>query len=138
MLIEPVAYVHNEILVHEGVSELRGDESRIEVLPKYKELLHRIEEHGELDIIFRFHQVHEWHSKVHPKGDPSNPEYGTFATRSPYRPNFLGVTRVMLLRKEGLDLIVTDLDAFDGTPVIDIKPAEWPPAEINGKINNTD
>jgi tRNA-Thr(GGU) m(6)t(6)A37 methyltransferase TsaA len=64
--------------------------------------------------------------KLHPKGNPDNPLVGVFASRSPNRPNPIGVTRVKLLKVNGNILTVKGLDAFNGTPVIDIKPARRP------------
>lgn len=60
--------------------------------------------------------------RVHPRGDPGNPETGVFATRSPDRPNPVGLHRVAVLAVEGLRLHVRGLEALDGTPVIDLKP----------------
>jgi endonuclease-3 related protein len=61
-------------------------------------------------------------TKVHPMGKPEFPLVGLFVTRSPRRPNPIGVTTVRLLQRRGNILVVQGLDAFDGTPVIDIKP----------------
>ncbi|MEJ2860202.1 tRNA (N6-threonylcarbamoyladenosine(37)-N6)-methyltransferase TrmO [Actinomycetospora flava] len=60
--------------------------------------------------------------RVHPRNDPSLPETGVFATRSPDRPNPLGLHEVRVLAIDGTDLRVSDLEAVDGTPVVDIKP----------------
>ncbi|MBS7643376.1 tRNA (N6-threonylcarbamoyladenosine(37)-N6)-methyltransferase TrmO [Candidatus Bathyarchaeota archaeon] len=60
--------------------------------------------------------------KIHPKHREDMPLLGVFATRSAYRPNPIGLTTVKLLKREGRVLRVKGLDAFDGTPVIDIKP----------------
>jgi tRNA-Thr(GGU) m(6)t(6)A37 methyltransferase TsaA len=60
--------------------------------------------------------------RVHPRGDRSRPETGVFATRSPDRPNPIGLHRVRLLAVEGSVLVVRGLEAIDGTPVVDIKP----------------
>jgi len=57
----------------------------------------------------------------HPQGDKSKPLRGVFALRSPMRPNPIGLTRVKILAREGGRLTVKGLDAFTGTPVIDIK-----------------
>ncbi|MGW5669044.1 tRNA (N6-threonylcarbamoyladenosine(37)-N6)-methyltransferase TrmO [Micromonospora sp. NPDC003776] len=59
---------------------------------------------------------------VHPRGDTSRPETGVFATRSPHRPNPVGLHRVRVLRVDGLRVRVADLEAVDGTPVLDVKP----------------
>lgn len=62
------------------------------------------------------------HLKVHPRGRQELPLTGVFATRSPIRPNSLGITTVRLLERRGNVLRVKDLDAIDGSPIIDIKP----------------
>ena len=60
--------------------------------------------------------------RVHPRGDLSRPEQGVFATRSPDRPNPLGLHRVTVLDIEGPRMRVSGLEALDGTPVVDVKP----------------
>ena len=59
---------------------------------------------------------------VHPRDDLSRPETGVFSTRSPDRPNPIGLHRVRILATEGLRIRVSDLEALDGTPVVDVKP----------------
>ena len=59
---------------------------------------------------------------VHPRGDTSRPPTGVFATRSPDRPNPVGLHRVTVLRVDGLRVLVRDLEALDGTPIVDVKP----------------
>jgi tRNA (Thr-GGU) A37 N-methylase len=59
---------------------------------------------------------------VHPRGDPANPERGVFATRSPDRPNPIGLHRVEIVGVDGLRVQVRNLEAVDGTPVLDVKP----------------
>jgi tRNA-Thr(GGU) m(6)t(6)A37 methyltransferase TsaA len=60
--------------------------------------------------------------RVHPRSDPSRPERGVFSTRSPDRPNPIGLHRVEVLAVEGLRVRVGSLEALDGTPIIDLKP----------------
>ena len=60
--------------------------------------------------------------RVHPRGDPSRPEEGVFSTRSPHRPNPLGLHRVEITGVEGGRLKVRSLEAIDGTPIVDLKP----------------
>jgi tRNA-Thr(GGU) m(6)t(6)A37 methyltransferase TsaA len=60
--------------------------------------------------------------RVHPRGDPARPEQGVFSTRSPARPNPIGLHRVEVLAVEGERLRVSNLEALDGTPVLDLKP----------------
>lgn len=59
---------------------------------------------------------------VHPRGDPGRPETGVFSTRSPDRPNPIGLHRVTITAVDGTRIQVRDLEAVDGTPVLDVKP----------------
>ena len=59
---------------------------------------------------------------VHPRGDPSRPREGVFSTRSPHRPNPIGLHRVQVLAVEGLRVQVDHLEALNGTPIVDVKP----------------
>ena len=60
--------------------------------------------------------------RVHPRDDLTRPATGVFATRSPHRPNPIGLHRVTVLEVAGTRLRVRDLEALDGTPVVDVKP----------------
>jgi tRNA-Thr(GGU) m(6)t(6)A37 methyltransferase TsaA len=60
--------------------------------------------------------------RVHPRDDPANPERGVFATRSADRPNPIGLHEVEVLAVEGGRVRVSDLEAIDGTPIVDVKP----------------
>jgi tRNA-Thr(GGU) m(6)t(6)A37 methyltransferase TsaA len=59
---------------------------------------------------------------VHPRGDLTRPSTGVFSTRSPDRPNPIGLHRVTILRIDGLRVQVRDLEALDATPIVDVKP----------------
>jgi tRNA-Thr(GGU) m(6)t(6)A37 methyltransferase TsaA len=60
--------------------------------------------------------------RVHPRSDPGRPETGVFSTRSPDRPNPIGLHRVEIVAVEGSRLRVRNLEAIDGTPILDLKP----------------
>jgi tRNA-Thr(GGU) m(6)t(6)A37 methyltransferase TsaA len=60
--------------------------------------------------------------RVHPRSDPSVPMQGVFSTRSPDRPNPIGLHRVRIVGIDGARFRVADLEALDGTPVVDVKP----------------
>ena len=77
----------------------------------------------DLLVLTWLHQSERSTLKVHPRRDLTQPLTGVFATRSPDRPNPIGLHRVRLLAIAGGDLHVRSLEAIDGTPVIDIKPA---------------
>ena len=67
--------------------------------------------------------------RVHPRGDLDAPELGVFATRSPDRPNPIGLHEVEIARIEGTRVLVRGLEAIDGTPVLDLKPVLGPVGE---------
>jgi tRNA-Thr(GGU) m(6)t(6)A37 methyltransferase TsaA len=75
-----------------------------------------------LFVLCWFHKADRKILKVHPRGNPAIPKRGVFATRSPDRPNPIGLCLVDVLSTEGRTLKVRGLDALDGTPVVDLKP----------------
>lgn len=60
--------------------------------------------------------------RVHPRGDRSRPQEGVFSTRSPHRPNPIGLHRVEITACDGIRIQVRNLEALDGTPILDVKP----------------
>lgn len=118
--LEPIGYVRNEI---EESTDFTDVVSEIVILPELVDGLYRIDESKEIDVLFWFDRSTGPKMRLHPKGDPDIPLVGVFATRSPNRPNPIGVTRVRLMSVNGNILTVKGLDAFNGTPVLDIKPA---------------
>ena len=103
---------------------LRAVESQILIDGTLVEGLIGLEPGQQIMVVFHFHLSQEDCDLLqHPQGDRSQPQRGVFALRSPHRPNPIGVTVVDLLRVEGDVLHVCGLDAIDGTPVLDIKPA---------------
>ena len=98
--------------------------SEIEVDQRFTEALDGLEGFSHLIIIYWMHQVSSGtlSLKVHPMGRLDLPLVGLFATRSPRRPNTLGMTVVKFLRRQGNVLYVEGLDALNGTPIVDIKP----------------
>jgi tRNA-Thr(GGU) m(6)t(6)A37 methyltransferase TsaA len=97
-------------------------DARIEIVPSVVEGLDGIAVGDELIVITWLHESRRDVLKTHPRGDTSIPLAGVFATRSPDRPNPLGLHRVTVLEIAGRDLTVGPLEAIEGTPVIDIKP----------------
>ena len=76
----------------------------------------------ELILITWFHEARRDILRLHPRGDDRRPLTGVFGTRSPDRPNPLGLHRVTLREIAGSRLRVGPIEAIDGTPVVDIKP----------------
>ncbi|NYV72822.1 SAM-dependent methyltransferase [Streptomyces sp. UH6] len=89
------------------------------------ETLQGIEEFSHLTVTWRFHLAHPDDVQLHarsPRGNPAWPATGTFVHRNHRRPNQLAISYPRLLGVDGRSLVVTDLDAVDGTPVIDVAP----------------
>ena len=77
----------------------------------------------EVIVLTWLHQSRRDVLRVHPRSDPANPEQGVFSTRSPDRPTPIGLHPVRVTRGRGRrGLRVSDLEAIDGTPVVDVKP----------------
>lgn len=102
---------------------LQGKTSVVEIFPEYAAALERIGEYSHLWIQSWFHEANrEVLATVPSKVNPDLPRYGVFALRSPMRPNPIALTLVTLDRVEENRLLVTGLDAVNGTPILDIKP----------------
>ena len=106
--------------------------SQIIIHDEFIEALDGINEFSHLFVLFWLSHVsnEEGLLKVHPRGRKDLPLLGVFATRTMYRPNPIGLTLVELVKGEGNVLTIRGLDAFDGTPVLDIKPFDhWDTAK---------
>ncbi len=77
---------------------------------------------AEVFVLTWLHQARRDVLAVHPRDDPRNPETGVFSTRSADRPNPVGLHRVTVTAVNGLRVRVRDLEAIDGTPIVDVKP----------------
>ena len=77
---------------------------------------------SEVLVFTWLHQADRGVLRVHPRGELANPEEGVFTTRSPDRPNPIGLHRVEVVAVDGLRVRVRNLEAVDGTPVVDVKP----------------
>jgi tRNA-Thr(GGU) m(6)t(6)A37 methyltransferase TsaA len=94
----------------------------IELVPPFAEGLEGIGAADELLLVTWFHEAQRDVLRLHPRWDESRPLTGVFNTRSPDRPNPLGLHRVTVLDMTAGELRVGPLEAIDGTPVVDIKP----------------
>lgn len=93
----------------------------LELEPAYQRGMSRVRVGDELIVISWLHRSHRDVLRVHPQGDPSRPLTGVFLTRSPDRPNPLGLHRVTVreVRRDGL--VIGPIEVIDGTPIVDIK-----------------
>ena len=76
----------------------------------------------EIIVLTWLHEADRQVLTVHPRGDLTRPEQGVFSTRSPSRPNPIGLQRVRVLNLHGVRMQVSGLEAIDGTPIVDLKP----------------
>ncbi len=94
----------------------------IEIRPEFSDALDGLETGMELLVLTWLHQADRSRLRVHPRGNPANPMRGVFTTRSPHRPNPIGLHRTRVLTVEpGRSIQVNRLDVIDGTPVVDMK-----------------
>ncbi|HYA77119.1 MAG TPA: tRNA (N6-threonylcarbamoyladenosine(37)-N6)-methyltransferase TrmO [Verrucomicrobiae bacterium] len=120
----------------EAVGDEVKDKSRISqiiIRDELVEALEGVDGFSHLFVLFWLNQISTQKRmtlKVHPRGRMDMPLLGVFATRTNLRPNPIGLTLVELLKVEGNILTVRGLDAFDGTPILDLKPFDfWDNAE---------
>ena len=94
----------------------------LEVEPWAAEALHGLAVGDEIIVITWFHRARRDVLEVHPRSDPKRPLAGVFTTRSPDRPNPLGLHPVTVRSIDGMRIKIGPIEAIDGTPVVDIKP----------------
>jgi tRNA-Thr(GGU) m(6)t(6)A37 methyltransferase TsaA len=120
----PIGIVRTPFSTHEGMPiqtvAAAGVQGRIELEPSYAEGLADLADFTHLHLITHLHRTGSASMRVTPYLDTS--ERGVFATRSPRRPNAIGLSLVRLVRIEGPVLHIEELDLLDGTPLLDIKP----------------
>jgi tRNA-Thr(GGU) m(6)t(6)A37 methyltransferase TsaA len=97
-------------------------EAWLEVLPAYHDAILGLAVNDDVLILTWLHLSHRETLQVHPRGIPGNPLMGVFATRSPDRPNPIGIHPATILEIVGGRIRVSCLEAVDGTPIVDIKP----------------
>jgi tRNA-Thr(GGU) m(6)t(6)A37 methyltransferase TsaA len=105
----------------------RGDAgTTIEIAPRHQDALLGLEGFSHVWVIWWFDRNDNPEKRavlrVHPRGDPKNPLTGVFATRSPARPNLIALTLCRIRSIRGNTVFVESIDAFDNTPVLDLKP----------------
>jgi len=98
----------------------RGTRGTIEIFPLYRDGLRDLDGFERIILIYAFHRCEDHQLVVKPFLDTT--PRGIFATRSPKRPNAIGLSIVRLLEVDGVTLTIEDVDVLDGTPLLDIKP----------------
>lgn len=121
----PIAFVRTPFTetsaIPKGLGARHDTEGVIEFLREFEEGLLDIEGFSHLFVLWVFDRSTDFDLTAHPPADEKQP-HGVFATRSPRRPNPIGLTVVELLRRQESSLHVRGVDMLDGTPVLDVKP----------------
>ena len=128
-MFSPIGYFYNSAhykfeVPRQGVF-FRGHLGKIELLPQkdFEIALRDLEGFERIWVIFQFHQNAEWRPTTRPPVPAAGKErVGTFASRSPYRPNPIGLSCVRLISVNGLTLTIDEADLLSETPILDIKP----------------
>jgi tRNA (adenine37-N6)-methyltransferase len=122
--IEPIGYVKSPYKetweVPKGLGAQHETEGALEIQPEFEPGLTDIEGFSHLFVIWVFDRASGYDLIGTPPSD--NRPHGVFATRSPRRPNPIGLTVVELLSRQGTNLLVRGIDMLDQTPILDIKP----------------
>jgi tRNA-Thr(GGU) m(6)t(6)A37 methyltransferase TsaA len=125
MELVSIGTVHSP-LKHRDDAPKQGDEGAPDAWlvfdPRYADGLDGIAAGDELLVLTWLDRAERDVLRVHPRNDPDRPVQGVFNTRSPDRPNPIGLHRVTVLQVDGARVKVDALEALDGTPVIDVKP----------------
>jgi len=124
--LNPIGFVRSP-LKEPAEAPMQGNEgapaARLELKQPFAAALSGLAVGDEIIVITWFHHARRETLQVHPRDDTTRPLTGVFATRSPGRPNPLGLHPVTILAIDGSSIKVGPLEAIDGTPVVDIKPA---------------
>lgn len=125
MDLRPVGVVRSTLTDRSGAPR-QADEgapaARLVLDPAYADALLGARPGDEIELLTWLHAADRTVLRVHPRGDASRPVAGVFATRSPDRPNPVGLHRVTVTAIDGATVHVDALEAIDGTPVLDLKP----------------
>jgi tRNA-Thr(GGU) m(6)t(6)A37 methyltransferase TsaA len=108
-----------------GVIQKQDENVWIEIYEKYNEALMGLDKFSHITVCYWFHENDTPEKRnvmqVHPRNNKENPLSGVFATHSPLRPNLIAISICKILSIEGNTIHIDKIDAFDGSPVIDIK-----------------
>ena len=119
-----------------GRVEKTGDTVRLRIFERYADALLGLEQWSHVNVLYWFDKNDNPRKRailrVHPRGNRRNPLVGVFACRAPVRPNLIALTVCKILSVKGAVVTVEQIDAFDGTPIIDLKPFIPPDAPQSG------
>jgi tRNA-Thr(GGU) m(6)t(6)A37 methyltransferase TsaA len=124
-VLEPIGSVESPLLDRDS-APLQGDEGSPDAWlvfdERVREGLRNLRPGTDVIVLTWLDRARRDVLSVHPRGDLTRPEEGVFTTRSPDRPNPIGLHRVTIVSIEGTRMLVRNLEALDGTPILDVKP----------------
>ncbi len=125
-VVKAIGYIRSELKSVDDAPMFYTDEgapnARLELNPVFIDGLDRMQAGDDIIVITWLHLAHRDVLQVHPQGNSSKPLTGVFLTRSPDRPNPLGLHRARVLGIAAGSLLIGPIEVIDGTPVLDIKP----------------
>ena len=127
--IRPIGHVRSSLLARDGAPR-QADEGApsawLVIDPPVAPGLDGLAPGSEIVVVTWLHRADRQALSVHPRNEIDRPAVGVFATRSPDRPNPIGLHTVRIVEIAGRRIRVAHLEAIDGTPILDIKPVLWP------------
>lgn len=127
--LEPIGWVTSPITSRHGAPrqpDENAPSATLALKPGMEPAVAGIDPGDHIIVLTWLHQANRSTLTTRPRNDPDRAATGVFATRSPDRPNPIGVHRTTVTRVDGSDIEVSELEAIDGTPILDIKPALGP------------
>jgi tRNA-Thr(GGU) m(6)t(6)A37 methyltransferase TsaA len=123
-VVNPIGYVESSLLERASAPKqgTGAPDAWLVMAPEYAEGLRDLQVLDEVVLLTWFDRSDRTVLATRPRDDPANPLTGVFSTRSPDRPNPIGLHRVRILERDGLRVRVGPLEALDGTPIVDLKP----------------
>ncbi|MBA7540536.1 hypothetical protein ES705_32835 [subsurface metagenome] len=126
VIYKPIGVFHTPYTTETGAPRqgilMPEGKGQIEIYHEYQSALTTLSLFEYIIVLYHFNKVEKWEPTVNPPASSHEHNFGLFATRSPKRPNPIGFSIVKLEKIENGILYISGVDAFDGTPVLDIKP----------------
>lgn len=139
IIYKPIGVFHTHFSPQTGAPRqgilMPESSGSIEIFPEYRSGLSYLSFFEYIIVLYHFSEVESWNPEVEPPGADHEHRYGVFSTRSPKRPNPIGFSVVKLVGITDGVLYLSGVDAFEGTPVLDIKPYLPSVDNVNSPIN---
>lgn len=128
MQFKTIGYIESEISNRKDAPKMETEDGAVKAIihidPVYHDALLGLEPGSRITLLTWLHKADREILQCHPRRDMTRPKKGVFATRSPNRPNPIGIHKVTIIEMRENEIVVDMLEAIDGTPVVDIK-SNW-------------